>query len=70
LRHSEAEKDLLLREYESRDEDDKRLLGVQKHLHIGRYEAGDVRRMDRDVYKRDRDLAAKLDEKIKTAVAR
>jgi hypothetical protein len=70
LRHAEAEKDMLLREYESRDEDDKRILGVQKRLQIGRFEAGDVKRMDLTVYKRDAALAGRLQKDVERAVAR
>ena len=70
LRHAEAEKDMLLREYESRDEDDKRILGIQKKLHIGRYEAGDVKRMDVAVYERDAGLAARLAKYVEDSGAR
>lgn len=64
LQYAETEKDELLREYESRDEDDKRILGIQKRLHIGRYEVGDVKRMDAIVYRRDASLASRLEKRI------
>ncbi len=70
LRYAETEKDMLLREYESNDETNKQVLNVQKKYGLGRYAAGDVKRMDRAVYQRDRDLQRRIEEQLVGVPAR